>query len=200
MLLSGWMSIPTSVSRSLKPMALTMWRGAELVAPSRPRWNFPNIVGVNCHFSLSLSLSLSFSAIPLQMWPSRRAGTRTLKLIPSYLMSPSLSKAWSLLWTLVSFPRVGKLAHPPPLHECLYVHSYNYEYWVLSSPPCSPQKLFIVSHVHGIRCGFFFCSFLPYSVKSAKAKTSYKTNYVSAEAEVDILMTGPTFKGSTVLQ
>lgn len=42
-------------------------------------------------------------------------------------------------------------------------------------------------------------SFLPSSgVKSAKLKANYKREYVNVEGDVDLLMTGPTFKGSTV--
>lgn len=43
-------------------------------------------------------------------------------------------------------------------------------------------------------------SFLPSSgTKSAALKANYKTDYLNVEGDVDLLMTGPTFKGSTVL-
>lgn len=42
--------------------------------------------------------------------------------------------------------------------------------------------------------------FLPSSgTKSAKVKTNYKTDYVNVEGDVDLLVTGPTFKGAAVL-
>lgn len=43
-------------------------------------------------------------------------------------------------------------------------------------------------------------SFLPSSgTKSAKLRAGYKADYINVEGDIDLLMTGPTFKGSTVL-
>lgn len=46
---------------------------------------------------------------------------------------------------------------------------------------------------------FYFILCFKNRTKSAKLKANYKADYVNVEGDVDLLMTGPTFKGALVL-
>ena len=54
------------------------------------------------------------------------------------------------------------------------------------------------SNINHLSVDCYWSDVYGYRAKSARMKTAYKRDYVNMEGDVDLVMTGPVFKGSTV--